>query len=248
MTVNRARDEGRSEAVGFRPLYRQVKEVLIGRIASGAWRAGEAIPSEFEIAAELGASQGTIRKALDEMTAERIVVRRQGRGTFVARHDDARILFQFFKLVPDGGERTFPESRVLRVETARAAAQEREKLGLASGAKVVRLQRERSLGGRVVILERIALSAERFGPLAQGEVPNNLYDLYATRFGVTVAGGVERLKAVAAGPEEAASLGVEIGAPLLLVDRIATDLSGRPVEWRCSACRTDEVHYLSDLR
>ena len=116
--------------VGFRPLYRQVKDVLVGRIAAGAWRAGEAIPSEVEIAAELATSQGTVRKALDEMTAERLVVRRQGRGTFVARHDDARILFQFFKLVPDAGERRFPESRVLSVETARASAEERTRLGL----------------------------------------------------------------------------------------------------------------------
>src|SRR5688500_8333636 len=98
MTVKRD-----DETIGFRPLYRQVKDVLVGRIASGAWRAGDAIPSEFEIAAELATSQGTVRKALDEMTAERLVVRRQGRGTFVARHDDARILFQFFKLVPDEG-------------------------------------------------------------------------------------------------------------------------------------------------
>lgn len=256
MVVKRERGEnsmssapgGGGDAIGFRPLYRQVKEVLIGRIASGAWRAGEAIPSEIEIAADLGLSQGTVRKALDEMAAERLVVRRQGRGTFVSRHDDDRILFQFFKLVPDEGERRFPESRVLAVETGDASPEETEHLGLGRAARVVRLVRERSIGGRAVIHERIVLPAEPFAPMADAPVPNNLYDLYATRFGVTVAGGSERLKAVAAGAEEARSLGVERGAPLLLIDRIATDLGGLPVEWRVSVCRTAEVHYLSVLR
>lgn len=243
MVVNR-----NNEAIGFRPLYRQVKDVLVGRIASGAWRAGEAIPSEFEIAAELATSQGTVRKALDEMTAERLVVRRQGRGTFVARHDDARILFQFFKLVPDAGERSFPESRVLSVAVSLATAEEAERLGLPEAAEVVRLVRERSLAGRVIILERIVLAVEPFGPLTEGEVPNNLYEVYASRFGVTIAGGREQLKAIGATADEAVSLGVAEGWPLLLIDRIAIDLSGRPVEWRRSACRTDEVHYLSELR
>lgn len=247
MAVNRSWDDPEPATVGFRPLYRQIKDVLIGRIAAGAWRAGEAIPSEFEIAAELGASQGTVRKALDEMTAERLVVRRQGRGTYVARHDDARILFQFFKLVPDEGDRQFPDSRVLSIVVDSGEREETDRLALARGSRVVRLVRERSISGKVVILERIVLSASPFEPLSEGEVPNNLYDLYATRFGVTVGGGTERLKAVAAEDEEARSLGVETGAPLLLVDRVATDLSGRPVEWRRSVCRTDEVHYLSEL-
>lgn len=250
MAVNRLApdDAGPSRPVGFRPLYRQVKDVLVDRIARGAWRGGEALPSEFEIAAELATSQGTVRKALDEMAAENLVVRRQGRGTFVARHDDARILFQFFKLVPDEGEARFPESRVLRVGLAPAGEAAARRLGLAPAAPVVRLVRERSLGGRVAVLERIELPADPFAPLCDGPVPNNLYELYATRFGVTVARARERLKAVAAGPEEVRSLEVAAGAPLLLVDRIATAIDGRPAEWRVSACRTDDLHYLSDLR
>ena len=249
MEVNRPRVEISPTApIGFRPLYRQVKDVLIGRIASGLWRAGEAIPSEFEIAADLATSQGTVRKALDEMAAENLVVRRQGRGTFVARHDDARILFQFFKLIPDGGAATFPESRVLAIARGDADAEEARRLGLLPGAGVVRLERERSLDGRPAIWERIVLPADPFGPLCDGDVPNNLYELYATRFGITVARARERLKAVAAGPDEAAGLGVAPGAPLLLVDRLAAAIDGRPAEWRVSLCRTDDLHYLSDLK
>src|SRR3712207_6352868 len=98
--------------LGVLPLYRQVMARLVHRIAEGVWRQGDALPTEFEIAAELGVSQGTVRKALDAMAAENLIVRQQGRGTFVARYDDQRILFHFFKLAPDEGERRFPESRI----------------------------------------------------------------------------------------------------------------------------------------
>ena len=118
------------ESLGFKPLYQKVRETLTQRIADGRWKAGQIVPSETQIAADLGVSQGTIRKALDDMTAARLLVRRQGRGTFVATHDEARILFQFFKLKPDNGAGVFPESEVLGVVTGAASAEEASKLRL----------------------------------------------------------------------------------------------------------------------
>src|SRR4051812_35642017 len=189
---------GAGEGLGFRPLYRQAKDVLVRRIAEGAWQPGQILPSEFEIAADLGVSQGTVRKALDEMTAENLLVRRQGRGTFVARHDDERILFQFFKLTRDDGERRFPESRVLDVRVVRASPEARKRLGLSHGDKVVHIERVRSLAGVTCIAEGMVLPHRLFAGIERRDLPNNLYDLYATEFGVTVARASERLKAVAA--------------------------------------------------
>ncbi|KAF0231361.1 MAG: GntR family transcriptional [Beijerinckiaceae bacterium] len=158
---------------GFRPLYRQVKELLIGRIADRTWSPGEGIPSEQQIAADLGVSQGTVRKALDEMTVENLLVRRQGRGTFVARHDEARILFQFFKIVPDGERPVFPESTLREVSRGQANVTEREKLKLGPGEPVIRIARLRSLRGRVTISEYLTMPARLFPGLAdEGEVPN----------------------------------------------------------------------------
>ncbi|HEX2137032.1 MAG TPA: GntR family transcriptional regulator [Microvirga sp.] len=238
---------GAEKELGFRPLYRQVRDVLVKRIADGVWQAGQALPSEPEIAADLGVSQGTVRKALDEMTAQNLVVRRQGRGTYVARHDDARILFQFFKLVPDSGERTFPDSRCLAVRKltdARAA----EVLGLKPRDPVVRIERVRLLRGEACVAERIHLPAALFGGLESRDLPNNLYELYASEFGVTIGRASEKLKAVAAEEWPAAALGVPVGTPLLEIDRLAYDLDGRRVEWRVSLCRTETTHYWSDLR
>jgi GntR family transcriptional regulator len=242
-----ARTDAR-EALGFRPLYRQAKDALIGRIVDGTWKPGDVLPSESEIAADLGVSQGTIRKALDELAAEKFVVRRQGKGTFVARHDEARILFQFFKLIPDSGRSEFPESEILGVAVDTADARGAEVLGLRAGARVVRIERVRSLGGSVAISERIVLPRALFPGIEKRDLPNNLYELYRAEFGVTIVRASEKLKAVAATRREAKHLGVAVGAPLLAIDRIAFAVDGRPVEWRVSLCRTDTLHYWSDLR
>lgn len=230
-----------------RPLYKQVKDRLVDRIAASAWRPGEVIPSEFEIAAELGVSQGTVRKALNEMTAENLLVRRQGSGTFVARHDEARILFQFFKLSHDDGERRFPQSRVLRVDVQRADQRAAQALGLTRRETVVAVERVRTIAGTPCILERLCVPRKLFPRLEEQDLPNNLYDLYAREFGVTVARASERLKAVLAGERESGHLGVPVGAPLLSIDRCAFGIGGKPVEWRVSLCRTDDFHYLCDL-
>src|SRR3546814_9298856 len=71
----------------FKPRYQQVKDLLIGRLIGSYWKPGDLLPSEMQLAEELGVSQGTVRKALDEMTADNLLVRRQGRGTYVAEHD-----------------------------------------------------------------------------------------------------------------------------------------------------------------
>ena len=238
---------GAQRDLGFRPLYRQVRDVLVKRIAEGVWQAGQALPSEPDLAADLGVSQGTVRKALDEMTAENLVVRRQGRGTYVARHDDARILFQFFKLVPDSGERSFPESRVLEV-TKTTDPQATEMLRLRPRDPVLQIDRVRSLQGQACVLERIFLPARLFPRMEFRDLPNNLYELYASDYGVTIGRASEKLKAVAATGRESAALGATPGAPLLQIDRLAYDLDSRPVEWRISLCRTDMAHYWSDLR
>jgi GntR family transcriptional regulator len=233
--------------LGFKPLYAQVREEFVQRIADGRWRPGDALPSEIQIAAEIGVSQGTVRKALDEMTAAKLLVRQQGRGTFVATHDETRILFQFFKLKPDEAEGVFPESEVLDVAEGDASAEEAMKLALFAGEPVIRIRRLRSLGGRLCIVERIVVPTAIFDGLQRGEIPNNLYDAYAKQFGVTIAGGRETLKAIAADSATAAALSLAAGAPLLAIDRVATGLDGRPMEWRVSLCETSAMHYATEL-
>lgn len=240
--------EGRGETVGFRPLYRQVYDTLLRRLADAVWQPGQVLPSEGRLAADLGVSQGTVRKALDALTADNLLVRRQGRGTFVAEHDDRQSVFRFFKLRPDDSGAGSPQSRVIARAEAAASADERDRLALVRGARVVRIERLRSLDGRLRVRETISLPAALFPGIADIEVPNTLYSLYATRFGITVATAEERLKAIVLAAREAALLEVAAGTPALEIDRVAIDLEERPVEWRLSACLTHDLHYLSVLR
>ena len=234
--------------VGFRPLYRQVRDALRRRLAEGTWQPGQLLPSEGQLARELGVSPGTVRKALDALTADSLLVRRQGRGTFVAEHDDAQSIFRFFRLAPDDGAGGVPESRVLCADEAPATDAERARLALAPGDRVARIERLRRIGGRPCLHERIAAPAALFPGLAGLVLPNTLYALYANRFGITIARADERLKAVALGAREAALLAVPADRPALAIDRTAIDLDGRAVEWRVSVCLTESLHYRSDLR
>ncbi len=230
------------------PLYAQVKALMMQRLIAGKWRPGEMLPSEFQLADEFGVSQGTVRKALDALAVENVVVRRQGRGTFVAEHDDHRALFHFFHLVGPDGERRLPESRLISVRKGLAGRLEAERLDIGRGETVVRIRRTRLLEGRPAIIETIALPHAPFAGLAEiRDLPNTLYDLYERRYGVTIARAVERLAAVSADERQAKLLDISPGTPLLEIDRTAHALDGAPVEWRVSLCLTSTHHYRVDL-
>jgi GntR family transcriptional regulator len=235
--------------VDNRPLYAQVRELLVARISSGMWRPGDLIPNEFAIARELGVSQGTVRKALDSLAASHLLVRRQGRGTYVAEHTPASMLFRFFNFFDREGKRIEPDSCNLSVSEGRATAEERGRLKLAAAAKVIRISRIRTIGGEPFILEDIALPAALFPGLARDPViPNTLYDHFQKRYGLTVARGSEALTATAANRRQAQQLAIAEGTPLLSLDRVMYELQEQPVEWRVSHCRTDAARYLVELR
>lgn len=231
------------------PLYLSVRDAVLNRIGSGAWAPGDMLPSEFALADEFGVSQGTIRKALDDLAARNLVVRRQGKGTFVAAHTPERALFHFFHIVADDGARELPtKSRVLSCRRRRADRQEAENLKLDRLDRIVEIRRIREMDGKAAIAETVCVPASMFADLdkrAIEEVPNELYQMYEERYGITVHRASEKLRAVAASHEDASQLGIRTGTPLLEIARIAETLDGRPVELRTSRCLTDGRHYQS---
>lgn len=231
-----------------RPLYVQVRELMIGRMIQGVWKPGAVLPSEVQLADEFGVSQGTVRKALDALAAENLVIRRQGRGTFVAEHDDERALFHFFHLVGEDGSRQLPGGTQLSRRAGRASRMEALRLDMERGARVIRVRRTRDLGGASAIYETISVPEALFPGLGgDGVLPNTLYDLYEGRYGITIVRAEERLRAVEAPDQAAVLLGLEPGAPLLEIDRVAFALDGRAAEWRVSLCDTRHHHYLAEL-
>jgi GntR family transcriptional regulator len=229
-----------------RPLYAQVRDELIERIRSGTWKPGQLIPNEFEIAAEFGVSQGTARKAIEALASERLVLRRQGRGTFVVEHTPAHVLFRFFNIMDDNDTPITPDSTQVRGETARASAQERARLSLADGDSVIRIARVRTRDGKPFITESIVLPEKMFPGLVDlPAIPNTLYDLFQKSYGILMMRTDDRLGATAAGATVAAQLGVAPGTPLLRIDRIAFGLDDKPIEWRVSLCHLEAAHYIA---
>jgi len=237
-----------SDKLDAQPLYAQVKRALAERILSGVWAPGRPLPNEFQLADEFGVSQGTVRKALDALAAEHLVERHQGRGTFVSRHTSDTVHFRFFQFYGAGG-RIQPESRDVQIAVHTPDTMEQAALALSPSARVIRISRTRTHEGAPIIDECISLAEALFSDLlSRDTVPNTLYDLYQTDFGITVARVEENLRAVAASEATARRLSCPVGAPVLAIERVAFDYGGQPVEWRVSHCLTDNAFYHTTLK
>ena len=237
----------RRKKTSGQPLYQQVDNIIRQRLIDNVWKPGEALPSEMQLAAELNVSQGTVRKALNDMVSENLLFRRQGLGTFVSEHTERRALFLYFSIVGNDGSRLLPESRILECEETDPTPEEFAKLELAEGEKVVRFRRIRFFNEVPTIVEKIALPLEHFpGFGTEVPPPNNLFRFYQSQYGVTVSKAAEHLRAISASGEEAALLGIEKGRPVLEIDRVAKMLDGRPVEWRISHCDNSNYRYVAE--
>ena len=179
------------------PLFRQAKRELQRVVESGRYGPGETLPSESVIAAALGVSIGTLRKAVDELVHEHVLVRRQGKGTFVALHNDDRFLFQFFHVEPrdefpvadDLREREYPQVECVGFTRGRADEAEAATLRIKPGDPVVRIANRLSLAGRPVVHDRLVVAAQTFRGLNEKrflERPSTIYNLYQTDHGITV--------------------------------------------------------------
>jgi GntR family transcriptional regulator len=236
--------------VDLRPLYAQVRETLIERIKTGAWKPGQLIPNEFDIAAEFNVSQGTARKAIDTLAADGLVIRRQGKGTFVVEHTPANMLFRFFHVYDEHGRQALPDSPSVRPRVVEATPEQCAALDLKPGDKVVQVDRLRTCCGKPFSVETIALPDALFPGLSELEsVPNTLYDLFQKQFNILVGRADDKLTPTAASRRDATMLAVREGQPLLQIDRITYDLDGRPIEWRVSRCHMmDGMHYFARLK
>ncbi|MBL8362408.1 MAG: GntR family transcriptional regulator [Rubrivivax sp.] len=232
------------------PLYQQVKALITRGLQSGDWKPGEAIPPETELAARFKVSQGTVRKAIDELAAENLLVRRQGKGTFVATHAEEHQQYRFLRLTPDAGERARLRRRFLDCRRMRAPADVAKWLGLDRGEHAVQVRRLLLSGDTPVVLDDIWLPGGLFRGLTAEKLATYrgpMYGLFEAEFGVNMIRAEEKIRAVAATADEAALLGCAAGAPLLLVERLSCTYGDKPVEWRRGLYDTARHHYRNEL-
>lgn len=234
----------------FSPLYRQIKDLLLQALAAGEWKPGELIPSEMDLAERYHVSQGTVRKAIDEMAAENYLIRRQGKGTYVSTHDDPRAFFRFLRLTPLAGGVESSRSRPLECWRAKAGVEAARILGLNVGEPITIVRRILEFSAKPVVVDEIYLPGELFAGLSLellNEYEGSLYSLFESRFGVRMVRAEERIRAVAADRSTAALLNVAEGSPLLSVERVSFSFGDKPVEWRRGLYSTAEHCYFNEL-
>nr|WP_316640091.1 GntR family transcriptional regulator [uncultured Roseateles sp.] len=234
----------------FSPLYKQIKDLLTRSLQASEWKPGEAIPSEMELAARYKVSQGTVRKAIDELSAENLLVRRQGKGTFVATHAEQKIQYRFLRLTPDTGAGPGLERQLLDCRRVRAPAEVARSLGLRTGDAMVQVRRMLHAAGVPVVLDEIWLPGHLFKGLTAERLNEHrgpMYGLFETEFGVRMIRAEEKIRAVAADALSAELLQVAPGSPLLSVERLSHTYHDRPVELRRGLYNTSGHFYRNEL-
>jgi GntR family transcriptional regulator len=235
----------------FQPLYVQIRTLIERALESGEWAPGAAIPAEPALAARFGVSQGTVRKAIGALAAENLVVRRQGKGTFVATHTEEKASnFRFLRIRRNDGRPEYPGSRLVDLRRAKASAEIARQLAIRTGDGVFVLRRILDYAGSPAVLDEITLPAALVPGLTRAryaQYPGSMYGFFESVFGVRMLRADERLHAVAADPASAALLQVAPGTPLLAVDRISYTYGDRPVEVRRGLCTTWHEHYWNAL-
>lgn len=260
-------------APSFSPLYQQIKTLILQSLQAGEWRPAEAIPSEMELAARFGVSQGTVRKAIDELASDNLLVRRQGKGTFVTTHTARQVQTRFLRLVPDSpmeaplsdadssdtyssnGKNILVRRTITACNRQRATTDIAKALNLKAGDAVVYIQRVLSypVGDRSVptILEDIWLSGAPFKGLNLERLAGSnapMYAMFEAEFGVNLVRAIEKIRAVNPAENEAKLLQVNTSEPLLRVERIAYTYNDTPIEVRTGLYRTDARHYRNELQ
>ncbi len=237
----------------FSPLYQQIKVLILQSLQDGEWKPGDVIPSEMDLAARFRVSQGTVRKAIDELAAENLVVRRQGKGTFVATHAEQQVQYRFLRLLPDTGDASSEgpaQRRIIECKRLRAPADIARALGLRSGDAVLHVRRVLSFQQVATILEDLWLPAAPFKGLTAERLDSYrgpMYALFETEFGVRMVRAEEKIRALAASEPACELLKVKVGEPLLSVERTAFTYNDLPMELRRGLYRTDTHHYRNSL-
>lgn len=239
-----------TNSLNYRPLYEQIKVLITQGLIGGEWQPGDVIPSEMDLAARYKVSQGTVRKAIDSLASENILIRRQGKGTFVATHNQEDVKLRFLRLTAANGQKEVLNNELVSYKKIKADKRKASILQLKAGATLIEVKRLLTFSGRPLIYDHIAIPASSFKGLNATRIEENngsMYSMYETEYGIRMVRAEERLTAVAATGDVAEALHLPEGAPLLSIERVSYTYGDKPMEWRLGLCLTDDHHYMSEL-
>lgn len=232
------------------PLYVEVKKKITQSLIQGEWGPGEAIPSEIELANIYDVSQGTVRKAIDDLSAESILVRRQGKGTYVATHNEENIQLRFLRLTSQFGLNEKLDNQLISFSKEKATNKLAKILNINPSSTIISVTRILTFNENPLILDVIKIPAQSFRGLTPEMIVENngsMYRMYETVFGVRMLRADEKILAITANSETASHLKVQENHPLLSVERISYTYKNKPLEWRLGLYVTDNHFYRSEL-
>lgn len=238
-------------SASFSPLYKQIKELLLQSLETGEFKPGSVIPSEQELAVRFQVSQGTVRKAIDELSTENVLIRRQGKGTYVATHHEPQVRYRFLRMAtdqPGGVKRT--KSVIVSCDELNPTLEQKRLFELEASQKVICIKRVMHLSNSPAVYEEIYLPEPVFKGLTfellhSEKMP--LYGLFESHFGVQLLRCDEKLRAVNAPADVARLLEIKEGAPLLSIERVAYTYGEKPMEIRKGLYLTEHYYYRNSL-
>lgn len=232
------------------PLYKEVKRQVLESLSKKEWEAGDAIPTEKQLCARYGVSIGTLRKAIDELVSENILIRHQGRGTFVAVHNRGTHLYRFFNVVRHDNKKIYPTISLVSFKKKKAEKEACTKLSIPLASPSFRFINIRVLDNEPVLADVITLPESLFPGLTESKIRNRsstLYNLYQTEYSLNIIKIEERVRACTASEEIADYLNIPAGTPLLEIHRVAYSYNDLPVEFRISYVNTKNYEYVPSL-
>ena len=244
---------GGASTPAFSPLYQQIKGLILQSLQGGIWKPGEMIPSEMELAARFRVSQGTVRKAIDELAAENLLMRRQGKGTFVATHAERHVQYRFLRLLPDRGdinEEGPAQRNIIQCHSVKGSSEICKLLAVPTGETLIHVRRVLVFSGTPTILEDIWLPGASFKSLTADQMRDYAgptYAMFELEHGVRMVRAQEKLRAVLPDSTQCELLHVTDKTPLLSVERVAYTYNDIPMELRRGLYRTDTHYYSNTL-
>lgn len=229
---------------GSLPLYQQIAELLIRDIAAGRLIDGERLPSERDMAANLGIAVGTLRQALKSLTEKGLLHRVQGSGNYIRSKPDAPSVYALFRLerVEGGG---LPTARVLSVDRCtKSPALPR----FGSHSEGHRIRRLRFLSGQVAAVEEIWLDGAEADRIASGDLSESLYLFYRQRLGIWISRAEDSIGQGPLPDWSPSEFPHAPGTPLPLITRISWAQDGRSVEASFTWYDPETVRYVARLK
>lgn len=232
------------------PLYAEIQQQITRSLIGGEWKPGELIPSEIELSRRFGVSKGTVRRALEDLVSKKVLVRRQGRGTFIAIHTRDRVMYHFFHLIGRDGSRKPPVATLLGYRVIKGTDDACDKLRIERRSRLINVQNLIELAGKGIFVDDILIPRSFFPGLTEKifrDRESTIYALYQSLFNINVVRISEELAAGHAPLEHEKRLAIRRSEPVLIIDRIAYTYQDKPIELRRSWVNTSSHVYLSDL-